>query len=284
MFRTAFWKGVDSLHGGRLQSPATPPRCLFGILSMNKLPQITLAFWIMKICATTLGETAGDLLSMTLDVGYAMSSLILLSAFLVTLVAQLSSKRYNPPLYWAVILSTSTAGTTMSDFMDRTLGLGYATGSALLIGILLVIFAAWKLSGSTLAVDRIRSFKGEMFYWVAILFSNTLGTALGDYLADDSGLGFGGGALLIGSLIAGIAVLHYRTRISTVLLFWVAFVLTRPFGATLGDFLTKPLEDGGLDFGTVGASAILGAILVGLVIIATRVQHKRLRAAPLPAR
>ncbi len=250
---------------------------------MNKLPQITLAFWIMKICATTLGETAGDLLSMTLDVGYAMSSLILLSAFLVTLVAQLASKRYNPPLYWAVILSTSTAGTTMSDFMDRTLGLGYASGSALLIGILAVIFAVWKLSGSTLAVDRIRGFKGEMFYWVAILFSNTLGTALGDYLADDSGLGFGGGALLIGSLIAGIAVLHYRTRISTVLLFWMAFVLTRPFGATLGDFLTKPLEKGGLDFGTVGASAFLGAILVGLVIIATQVQRKRLRAAPLPA-
>ncbi|PZP24959.1 MULTISPECIES: hypothetical protein [Pseudomonas] len=250
---------------------------------MNKLPQITLAFWIMKICATTLGETAGDLLSMTLDVGYAMSSLILLSAFLVTLVAQLASKRYNPPLYWAVILSTSTAGTTMSDFMDRTLGLGYASGSALLIGILAVIFAVWKLSGSTLAVDRIRGFKGEMFYWVAILFSNTLGTALGDYLADDSGLGFGGGALLIGSLIAGIAVLHYRTRISTVLLFWVAFVLTRPFGATLGDFLTKPLEKGGLDFGTVGASAFLGAILVGLVIVATQVQRKRLRAAPLPA-
>ncbi|WP_287028655.1 hypothetical protein [Pseudomonas sp. UBA6310] len=250
---------------------------------MNKLPQITLAFWIMKICATTLGETAGDLLSMTLDVGYAMSSLILLSAFLVTLVAQLASKRYNPPLYWAVILSTSTAGTTMSDFMDRTLGLGYASGSALLIGILAVIFAVWKLSGSTLAVDRIRGFKGEMFYWVAILFSNTLGTALGDYLADDSGLGFGGGALLIGSLIAGIAVLHYRTRISTVLLFWVAFVLTRPFGATLGDFLTKPLEKGGLDFGTVGASAFLGAILVGLVIVATQVQRKRLRAEPLPA-
>lgn len=250
---------------------------------MNKLPQITLAFWIMKICATTLGETAGDLLSMTLDVGYAMSSLILLSAFLVTLVAQLASKRYNPPLYWAIILSTSTAGTTMSDFMDRTLGLGYASGSALLIGILAVIFAVWKLSGSTLAVDRIRGFKGEMFYWVAILFSNTLGTALGDYLADDSGLGFGGGALLIGSLIAGIAVLHYRTRISTVLLFWVAFVLTRPFGATLGDFLTKPLEKGGLDFGTVGASAFLGAILVGLVVVATQVQRKRLRAAPLPA-
>ncbi len=209
---------------------------------MNKLPQITLAFWVMKICATTLGETAGDLLSMTLNVGYAISSLILISVFLVTLVGQLASKRYVPWLYWLVILSTSTAGTTMSDFMDRTLGLGYASGSAILVSILVAIFAAWRFSGTSLSVDNIRSFKGEMFYWVAILFSNTLGTALGDFLADDSGLGFAGGALLIGSLIAVVVLLHYFTKLSSVLLFWVAFVLTRPFGATLGDVLTKSHE------------------------------------------
>ncbi|MBH3429017.1 hypothetical protein [Pseudomonas alkylphenolica] len=232
---------------------------------MNKLPQITLAFWVMKICATTLGETAGDLLSMTLNVGYALSSVLLISVFLVTLVTQLLSRTYHPVLYWLVILSTSTAGTTMSDFMDRTLGLGYATGSAILIGILMLTFALWRLSGNPLDVNRITSRKGELFYWVAILFSNTLGTALGDYLADDSGLGFAGGALLIGSAIALVVVARYWTRISTVVLFWIAFVLTRPFGATLGDFLTKPHEKGGLDFGTVGSSAVLGAVLLVLI-------------------
>jgi uncharacterized membrane-anchored protein len=237
--------------------------------TMNKLPQITLAFWVMKICATTLGETAGDLLSMTLNIGYAMSSLLLISVFLVTLVTQLYSRRYNPWLYWLVILSTSTAGTTMSDFMDRTLGLGYAAGSAILIGILLLTFALWRLSGNPLDVTRIKDRGGELFYWVAILFSNTLGTALGDFLADDSGLGFAGGALLIGSTIGLVVLARYWTRIPGVVLFWVAFVLTRPFGATLGDFLTKPHEKGGMDFGTVGSSAVLGAVLLVLILMAS---------------
>ncbi|TFF41164.1 hypothetical protein [Pseudomonas sp. RIT623] len=241
---------------------------------MNKLPQITLAFWVMKICATTLGETAGDLLSMTLNIGYAMSSLLLISVFLVTLVTQLYSRRYHPMLYWLVILSTSTAGTTMSDFMDRTLGLGYATGSALLIGILLLTFALWRLSGNPLDVNRIGNRGGELFYWVAILFSNTLGTALGDYLADDSGLGFAGGALLIGVAIAVVAGARYWTKISGVVLFWIAFVLTRPFGATLGDVLTKSHEKGGLDFGTIGSSAVLGGVLLVLVVMATYYQRR----------
>ncbi|MBF8732024.1 MULTISPECIES: COG4705 family protein [Pseudomonas] len=236
---------------------------------MNKLPQITLAFWVMKICATTLGETAGDLLSMTLNIGYAMSSLLLISVFLVTLLTQLYSRSYNPWLYWLVILSTSTAGTTMSDFMDRTLGLGYAAGSAILIGILLLTFALWRLSGNPLDVTRIKNRGGELFYWVAILFSNTLGTALGDFLADDSGLGFAGGALLIGSTIGLVVLARYWTRIPGVVLFWVAFVLTRPFGATLGDFLTKPHEKGGMDFGTVGSSAVLGGILLVLILMAS---------------
>jgi uncharacterized membrane-anchored protein len=250
---------------------------------MNKLPQITLAFWIMKICATTLGETAGDLLSMTLDVGYALSSLILISVFLATLVAQLSVKRYIPPLYWAVILSTSTAGTTMSDFMDRTLDLGYATGSAVLIAILVVIFAAWHLSGMSFSVDKIHTLKAELFYWAAILLSNTLGTALGDYLADDSGLGFAGGALLIGSVLGIIVLAHFFTKISTVLLFWLAFVLTRPFGATLGDFLTKSHEQGGLGFGTVGASVTLATVLALLVIGACVAQNLHARQTTLPS-
>ncbi|CAE6934779.1 conserved membrane protein of unknown function [Pseudomonas marincola] len=241
---------------------------------MNKLPQITLAFWVMKICATTLGETAGDLLSMTLNIGYAMSSLLLISVFLLTLLGQLYSRRYHPALYWVVILATSTAGTTMSDFMDRTLGLGYATGSALLIGILLLTFAVWKYSEKSLNVEHITTRKGELFYWVAILFSNTLGTALGDYLADDSGLGFAGGALLIGSLIAAVVVLRFVTRISPVVLFWIAFVLTRPFGATLGDFLTKTHEQGGMGFGTIGSSAILGAILLLMIVGASIAQRR----------
>lgn len=233
---------------------------------MKKIPEITILFWIMKICATTLGETAGDLLSMTMNVGYAVSSMILISIFLITLVIQLMSKKYNPVIYWMVILSTSTAGTTMSDYMDRTLGLGYATGSIILIAILLVVFTLWRMSEKSLSVTNITSFKGELFYWVAILFSNTLGTAVGDYLADDSGLGFLGGALLVGSLICIVVLLKYFTKISTVLLFWIAFVLTRPFGATFGDLLTKSTENGGLNFGTKGSSLILFTMLVILVV------------------
>ena len=233
---------------------------------MNKLPHINIYFWVMKICATTLGETAGDLLSMTLQVGYAASSMILFGLFLVTLVIQLVSKRFHPLFYWSVILTTSTAGTTMSDYMDRTLGLGYANGSMILVTVLLVIFVFWRFSVHSLSVENIRTFKAESFYWVAILFSNTLGTALGDFLADDSGLGFSGGALLIGAMITLVVLAAFYTRISRVLLFWIAFVLTRPFGATFGDFLTKPYQSGGLDFGTVGSSLILVSILVIFII------------------
>jgi uncharacterized membrane-anchored protein len=228
---------------------------------MSKFPQITLYFWIMKICATTLGETAGDLLSMTLNVGYAMSSLILISFFFITLVVQLVSKKHHPLLYWAVILSTSTAGTTMSDYMDRTLGLGYMKGSAILFASLLAILALWRLTVRDLSVVNIKTSKVELLYWTAILFSNTLGTALGDFLAENSGLGFGGGALLISSLIGLVVIAHFYSKISEVLLFWVAFVLTRPFGATMGDLLTKPHEEGGLNFGTIASSAILAVVL-----------------------
>ena len=242
---------------------------------MNKLPQITLAFWVMKICATTLGETAGDLLSMTLNVGYTASSLILFTAFVVLLLIQLSSKKYHPFLYWSVILATSTAGTTMSDFMDRTLGLGYMKGSLILLSILLAIFAYWYFSENSMSVVKIRTFKVEVLYWVAILFSNTLGTALGDFLADDSGLGFLGGAVLIGALIAAVAAAAYFTDISRVLLFWIAFVLTRPFGATFGDLLTKPVANGGVGFGTIGSSAVLLTILViGVLITLVKLQQQ----------
>ena len=206
---------------------------------MKKIPEITILFWIMKICATTLGETAGDLLSMTMNVGYAMSSLILISGFFTILIIQLFSKTYNPIIYWSVILSTSTAGTTISDYMDRTLGFGYATGSLILITILLIIFSLWYVSEKSLSVTNITSFKGEVFYWIAILFSNTLGTAVGDYLADDSGMGFLGGAYLVGSLLAIIVLAKYFTKISAVFLFWIAFVLTRTIWCYFWRFINE---------------------------------------------
>jgi uncharacterized membrane-anchored protein len=234
---------------------------------MSKLPQITISFWVMKICATTLGETAGDLLSMTLNIGYTVSSIILLSFFFATLSAQLYSKNFHPVIYWAVILSTSTVGTTMSDYMDRTLGLGYARGSLILVTLLVTTLVIWKITEKSLSVDNIKSIRGEIFYWTAILFSNTLGTALGDFLADSSGLGFAGGAFLISGLLLFIILAYYFTKISRVALFWLAFVLTRPFGATFGDLLTKPIAKGGLNFGTIGSSLILFVILIVLVAI-----------------
>ena len=221
----------------------------------------------MKICATTLGETAGDLLSMTLKIGYAVSSTILLSFFFVVLILQLVSKKYYPIIYWSVILATSTAGPTMSDLMDRTWGLGYALGSSILITLLITILIIWKRTEKSLSVTDIKSFRGEIFYWTAILFSNTLGTALGDFLADNSGLGFFGGAILIGSLLLLIVLAYFFTKISHIVLFWIAFVLTRPFGATFGDLLTKSKEKGGINFGTIGSSSILFGILVILIMI-----------------
>ena len=241
---------------------------------MNKVAKVTLFFWIMKICATTLGETAGDLLSMTMSVGYAVSSLVLISVFLVSLVAQLRSRRFHPALYWLVILTTSTAGTTMSDFMDRTLGLGYARGSLLLVTCLAIVLLLWRFTEKSLSVNNIETTRAELFYWIAILFSNTLGTALGDFLADSSGLGFLGGAALIGGSLALVALATVFTRLDRVALFWIAFVLTRPFGATFGDLLTKPLAKGGLNFGTIGSSLILGAILATFVIY-TSVAERR---------
>jgi uncharacterized membrane-anchored protein len=237
---------------------------------MNKLPAITISFWIMKICATTLGETAGDLLAQTLKIGYGLSSIILISFFFVTLAIQLLSKKFYPLIYWAVILATSTAGTTMSDYMDRTLGLGYATGSLILVSLLIITLFIWNYTEKSLSVTNIKSMRGEIFYWMAILFSNTLGTALGDFLADNSGLGFIGGAILVGSLLIIIVLAFYFTKISHILLFWAAFVLTRPFGATFGDLLTKPVEKGGLNFGTIGSSAILFVILAVMVFWSVR--------------
>jgi len=234
---------------------------------LNKVARVAAAFWVIKICATTLGETAGDLLSMTLDVGYAASSLILVGAFVVALSFQLRAKAFHAPLYWTVVLLTSTAGTTMSDYMDRSLGLGYTIGSLILVSCLGAVLLVWRTVEGSLSVSRIETRRAEVFYWAAILCSNTLGTALGDFLADDSGLGFLGSAALIAGALALVLVAYRFTKLSHVLLFWVAFVLTRPFGATFGDLLTKPADHGGLDLGTAGSSAVLAAILVVAIVV-----------------
>jgi uncharacterized membrane-anchored protein len=266
---------------------------------MKKLPEVTLAFWIMKIAATTLGETAGDLFSQTLKLGYFLTTIALFLVFVVTLVVQLRSSRYNPFFYWTVILSTSMAGTTMSDFMNRDasaqflsngatklgwgpqgLGLGYPEGAAILISILLAIFLGWKLSGMTFQIRDIVTFKGEALFWAAILVSNTLGTSMGDFLSDSSGLGYAGGALLVTGVLAVLVALMKVPAVPNVLLFWIAFVLTRPLGATAGDFFTKPVDKGGLDLGTVGSSAALLAVLLGLMAYA-QVQERRTAAAAL---
>ena len=245
---------------------------------INKVPQITVAFWIMKITATTLGETGGDWLSMTMDVGYLVSTAIFFSLFLIALGVQLFSKKHHPLLYWTVIVATSTAGTTMSDYMDRTLELGYAKGAAILVSILLTLLGFWRLTVGNVSVDNIRTRKAEIFYWVTILFSNTLGTALGDFLADDSGLGFLGSWLLITGVLAVILAANYLTRINKIFLFWVAFILTRPFGATFGDVLTKAPDHGGLDFGRGYSSLILLTIL--LVVIGISYKNKKAHLIP----
>ena len=241
---------------------------------IKKIAEVTVIFWIMKICATTLGETAGDLLSQTLGVGYVISTLVFFGIFLVTLFAQLRTNRYIPVLFWGVMSTTSIAGTAMSDLIDRTLGLGYTLGSSLLIAILLVIFAYWYISEKSLDINHIHTRKVEVLYWTAILFSNTLGTAFGDFLSDSSGLGYKGGAILIGSLLAIIVLSYYFTKVSHVFLFWIAFVLTRPFGATFGDLLTKPHEKGGLDLGTMGSSTVLASILIIFIIYSTIKNNK----------
>ncbi|MFF1453696.1 hypothetical protein ACFVYF_37000 [Streptomyces sp. NPDC058274] len=265
---------------------------------MKKLPEVTLVFWVMKIAATTLGETAGDLFAQTLRIGYFLTTIILFLMFVVTLVVQLRSRRYNPFFYWTVILSTSMAGTTMSDFMNRDasakflsngatslgwgpqgLGLGYPTGAAILISVLLVIFAVWKVSGMTFQIRDIVTFRGEALFWSAILVSNTLGTSMGDFLSDSSGLGYLGGALLVSAALAVLVALMKVPVVPNVLLFWIAFVLTRPLGATAGDFLTKPVAKGGLDLGTAGSSGVLLAVLVGLMAYAHTQEKKN--AGPL---
>lgn len=230
-----------------------------------KLPQITAAFWLMKIAATTLGETGGDWLSMTMNLGYLTSTLIFFVLFAVAISVQLITKVHRPYLYWTVIVATSTVGTTMSDYMDRTLALGYEKGVAILVTLLVCLLATWRLSVGNIQVNQITSRKAEVFYWFTILASNTLGTALGDYLADDSGFGFLGSWLLITAILTILTLAAFFTKINRIYLFWIAFILTRPFGATFGDLLTKTHEKGGFDLGTGYSSLILLGILAATI-------------------
>jgi uncharacterized membrane-anchored protein len=231
----------------------------------SKVPEVTLGFWIIKILATTLGETGGDTVTMTWDLGYLAGSAIFLAVLVVLLSWQISAKRFHPFLYWGTIAASTTAGTTMADFATRSLGIGYAGGSALLLVCVLAVLGAWYWSQGSVSVTTIRTPKVEAFYWGTITFSQTLGTALGDWMADDTGLGYTGAALVFGAALALVAAAYYRTRISHVTLFWTAFILTRPLGATVGDFLDKPLDHGGLALSRPVASAVLGALIVACV-------------------
>ncbi|AFL80989.1 uncharacterized membrane-anchored protein [Aequorivita sublithincola DSM 14238] len=242
--------------------------------NLNKVAEITLLFWLMKIIATTLGETLGDFLAMTLNLGYMVGIAITAVFFLIVLLIQLFSKRYIPVFYWLVIIATTTLGTEISDFMDRSLHLGYTVGSIILFACLLFTLLLWHKKFKSLSVFPIIERNKEIFYWIAILFSNSLGTAFGDYLSDVVGLTYLNGALVTASIILIVVLLHYFTKINRILLFWIAFIFTRPFGATFGDFLTKPIANGGLDLGTLNAS-IISIVLIGILIV---ISHKQLHA------
>lgn len=232
----------------------------------SKAPPATLAFWLAKICATTVGETGGDALSMTLALGYGVSTAIFLAVFAVTLFVQLRVHRYHPLPYWLVVAATTTVGTTTSDFFDRSLGLGYIASSAILATVVVGVLIVWRSVTGKIAVDRVTSRKDEFFYWLTILASNTLGTALGDFTADDLGLGFGGGALVFAGLIAVVGIVHLTRKAPQAILFWTAYVLTRPLGATLGDTLTKPHDHGGLALGRFGSTAVITAVMIAIIL------------------
>ena len=233
----------------------------------SKVPEVTLVFWIIKILATTLGETGGEAVSMSMDLGYAVASFIFIGIFVVAVTAQISAKAFHPWLYWIVVIATTTAGTTMADFADRSLGIGYPGGASLLFLLLMLALLVWYRSAGSISVNTVATPKIETFYWVAILFSQTLGTALGDWMADSNGLGYQGGALVFAAGLAVIAAAYFGTHISRTLLFWSAFILTRPLGATLGDFLDKPLDEGGLGISRFYATGILAAVIVACVVL-----------------
>jgi uncharacterized membrane-anchored protein len=273
------WKSANVQRWKGLTLFISKPNWQIYFSSMNqaesKLAKISVWFWIIKITATTLGETFSDYLAHPegLQLGYAVTAGIVIAFFLITLLLQLRAERHHPVLFWLVILSTSVAGTSISDFIDRTLHTGYTAGSLILALLLIIVFWLWKSRGGQLSVSSIQTRRDEMYYWIAILISNTLGTALGDFLADNSGLGFAGGAELIGAILLVVSLLYFFTSVSQVLLFWLAFILTRPFGATLGDTLTKSHEQGGLALGTASSSLVLVTIMTAAIVISNRVKN-----------
>lgn len=243
--------------------------------ALSKVPEVTLLFWIVKIAATTLGETAGDAVSMSLNLGYVVSTGIFAVIFGIAVATQIKAKSFNKWLYWATIIATTTLGTTIADYVTRSLGIGYAGGSALLIVLLGLCLIIWQKTMGSIAVDSVSKPKAEIFYWTTIMFSQTLGTALGDWVADTKGMGYTTSALIFGSLLILIALAHFGTKISKTLLFWSAFVLTRPLGAVLGDFLDKPIDHGGLALSRFGASAaLLIFIIVCLLVFKQRASAK----------
>lgn len=235
--------------------------------TLTKVPEVTLGFWIVKIAATTLGETGGDTVTMTLNWGYLVGTAIFLSLLVVLVLAQIAAKKFHPSLYWATIVASTTAGTTMADFVDRSLGIGYTGGSSILLACLLGGLGLWYWTMGSISVETVASPKVELFYWAAITFSQTLGTALGDWVADTSGLGYLGAALAFGAALAVVSAAYFWTNFSRVILFWAAFVLTRPLGATVGDFLDKPLHDGGLALSRPLASLALTLFIVGWIVM-----------------
>src|ERR1700746_1955184 len=230
--------------------------------TFTKVPEVTLVFWIIKIVATTLGETGGDSVTMTLNWGYLDGTAIFVGLLLVLVAAQIFATRFHPLLYWATIVASTTFGTTMADFADRSLGIGYTGGSTLLFSCLIVVLGLWYWSAGTISVNTVSAPKVEAFYWAAITFSQTLGTALGDWMADTGGLGYGGGAVVFAAGLVVIAGLYFWSSVSRVLLFWAAFILTRPLGATVGDFLDKPKKLGGLALSRPLASAVIAAFFI----------------------
>ena len=235
--------------------------------ALSKVPEVTLVFWIIKIAATTLGETGGDTVTMTLDWGYLAGTLLFLSALVVLVALQIVARKFYRLLYWATIIASTTFGTTMADFADRSLGVGYAGGASILLICLLATLGLWYWSLGSISVDTVSAPKTEVFYWAAITFSQTLGTALGDWMADSTGLGYEGGALVFGAALTVVAATYFWTKVSRVTLFWAAFILSRPLGATVGDFLDKPVSDGGLALSRPIASVVIAAFIIGCLLI-----------------